>query len=121
MEWSRTREEGNPTRSIEINDMIKLVKKKEVRKQGAASKTRQPMKEAEFQLLIEVLKENNNSYIWKFGIPALVNFQFHKIARIDDTTQFVLENLRMHDNFPNVLKARLTWSKNVQEERDAPW
>jgi hypothetical protein len=27
----------------------------------------------------------------------------------------------MHDNFPNVLKARLTWSKNVQEERDAPW
>jgi hypothetical protein len=48
MEWSRTREEGNPTRSIEINDLIKQVKKKEVRKQGAASKTRQPMKEAEF-------------------------------------------------------------------------
>jgi hypothetical protein len=43
------------------------------------------------------------------------------IAKIDDTTQFVLENLRMHDNFPNVLKARLTWSKNVQEEQDAPW
>jgi hypothetical protein len=43
------------------------------------------------------------------------------IAKIDDTMQFVLENLRMHDNFPNVLKARLTWSKNVQEEQDTPW
>jgi hypothetical protein len=121
MEWSRTREEGNPTRSIEINDLIKRVKKKEVRKQGAVSKTRRPMKEAEFRLLIQVLKDNDKSYLWKFGIPALVNFQFHMIARIDDTTQFVLENLRMHDNFPNVLKARLTWSKNVQDERDAPW
>jgi hypothetical protein len=47
------------------------VKKKEVRKQGAASKTRRPMKEAEFRLLIEVLKESDKSYLWKFGIPAL--------------------------------------------------
>jgi hypothetical protein len=70
IEWSRTQEEGNPTRSIEINDLIKRVKKKEVRQQGAASKTRRPMKEAKFRLLIEVLKGNNNSYLWKFGIPA---------------------------------------------------
>ena len=27
----------------------------------------------------------------------------------------------MHDNFENALKTRLNWSKNVQDERDAPW
>jgi hypothetical protein len=39
MDWSSGRNEGNPTRSIEINNLIKRVKKKEVRKQGVASQT----------------------------------------------------------------------------------
>lgn len=38
--WYSGRNEGNPTRSIEINNLIKRVKKKEVRKQGAASQSR---------------------------------------------------------------------------------
>jgi hypothetical protein len=61
--------------------------------------------------LIQILMENNNRYLWNFGIPASVIFQFGMIVRIDDTTQFVLENLQMHDNFPNMLKARQNWSK----------
>ena len=32
-----------------------------------------------------------------------------------------MENLRVHDSFCNALKTRLNWSKNVSEERDAPW
>ena len=40
MEWSSGRNEGNPTRSIEVNNLIKRVKKKEVRrKQGVVSQT----------------------------------------------------------------------------------
>jgi hypothetical protein len=54
-------------------------------------------------------------------MPALINFQFHLIARIDDTTQVILDHIRIHDNFENALKTRLNWSKNVQDERDAPW
>jgi hypothetical protein len=33
---SSTSQEGNPTKSIVVNDLIKRVKKKEVRKQGVA-------------------------------------------------------------------------------------
>jgi hypothetical protein len=33
----------------------------------------------------------------------------------------VLEHIRVHDTFPNALKTRLNWSKNVEDERDAPW
>jgi hypothetical protein len=55
-----------------------------------------------------------------YVISSMVNFQFHLIARVDDTTQLVLEHIRVHDNFPNCLKTRLNWSKNVNDERDAP-
>jgi hypothetical protein len=34
--WSTTNNEGNPTKSIDVNDLIRHVKKKEVRKQGVA-------------------------------------------------------------------------------------
>ena len=43
------------------------------------------------------------------------------IARIDDTTQVIMDHIRVHDSFENALKTRLNWSKNVQDERDAPW
>jgi hypothetical protein len=38
---------GNPTKSVEVNDFIKRVKKLEARKQGAESQTCQPMLETE--------------------------------------------------------------------------
>ena len=86
------------------------------------------MLETEFRRLHEIFKtsaqrDHNSSTarIWKYGMPALINFQFHLIARIDDTTQIILEHIRVHDSFANALKTRLNWSKNVRDERDAPW
>ena len=127
--WSTTRNEGNPTRSNEINDLLKRVKRKEVRKQGVSPQCRRAITDREFRLLLTVLQAENseiavatNPIVLRFGLPALLNFQFHLIARIDDTTQVLLSNLRAHDFFgTNVLKTRLNWSKNVAEERDAPW
>ena len=43
------------------------------------------------------------------------------IGRIDDTTQVLVDHLRVHDSFPNYLKTKLNWSKNVGDERDEPW
>jgi len=122
MVWVSGRNEGNPTRSIEVNNLIKRVKKKEVRKQGAASQCRRAITEDEFRTMQKILRNHDRtSMIWRFGLYALTNFQFHLLARIDDTTQVLLENLRVHDSFCNALKTRLNWSKNVSEERDAPW
>ena len=122
--WRTGSNDGNPTKSAEVNDFVKYLKKLEARKQGAASQTRRPMIASEFRRLHEVFKTfggPHSSGIWKYGMPALINFQFHMIARIDDTTQVTLEHIRVHDNFENTLKTRLNWSKNVQDECDAPW
>lgn len=122
--WRSGSNDGNPTKCAEVNDFIKYIKKLEARKQGAESQTRRPMQEKEFKRLHEVFKSyggSHSSSIWKFGMPALINFQFHMIARIDDTTQVVLDHICVHDNFENALKTKLNWSKNVQDERDAPW
>jgi len=66
--------------------------------------------------------EGAHDVFWKrYGISAMTNFQFHLIARVDNSTQLVLEHNRVHDKFPSALKTRLNWSKNVDDKRDAPW
>ena len=99
--WNSTSREGNPTKSIEVNDLIKRVKKKEVRKQGVAPQSRRSMTEREFRLLHSILQKysGDNDIIWRFGVPALVNYQFHLIARIDNATQILLDPVQVHSQF----------------------
>ena len=120
MAWNQLNNVGNPTRSCELNDLIKFAKKKEARQQGAVLHARRSIKDAEYACVLELLKEKDN-ILCKYGIPAMMNFQFHLIARIDCTTQVSLANLKEHDQFDFCLKTKLNWSKNVLEERDAPW
>ena len=56
MSWNILTNVGNPTKSIEINDLIKAVKKKEVRKQGRASTVRRPLQHDEFQSMLGYLR-----------------------------------------------------------------
>jgi hypothetical protein len=116
-----------------VIDLLKAVKKKEVRKQGAKSMTQRPMVGKEFQNMLKILREvggngerttthvggngeRTTTHVssWKrYGISAMVNFQFHLIARIDDSTQEIIEHICVHDTFAHALKARL----NLVEER----
>jgi hypothetical protein len=121
MVGSTGRNEGNPTHSIEINNLIKRVKKKEVRKQGVASQTQRAITELEYRTLHTIFCDVSNSMLWRYGMSAMINFQFHVIGRIDDTTPVLDDHLRVHNSFPNCLKTKLNWSKNVEDERDAPW
>jgi hypothetical protein len=119
MAWNALSGVGNPTRSLVVNQLIKKVKKKEVRKQGAATKTKRAMTFDEFKSMVDVLV-GKVDIIRRYGIPCFVKFQFHLIARIDDTTQFLMENLTENPDFDFTLRSKLRWSKNVNEERDAP-
>lgn len=117
--WNPTMSCGNPTRSVQVNELIKKVKKKEVRRQGAPSQARREMEEAEFLQTNELL--NGEQGVKKrFMLPAAAKFQFQMVARVDDVAHFKEEDLKPHPQFDFVLHARMGWSKNVLEERDAP-
>ena len=119
MPWNATSGQGNPTRSIEVNTLIKKVKKKEVRKQGVASKAQRAVTHVEFRRIHSILRENND-VLCRYSIPSLLTFQFNMIGRIDDCTQFQMENLTSNEDFDFTLRSKLNWSKNIHEERNAP-
>jgi hypothetical protein len=98
------------------------------------SQARRPILGQEFVALHELLKQHDgtrrnrnqgDNVHWKrHGKLAMVNFQFHLIACVDDSynSTHTLEHIHVHNNFPNCLnKTRLNWSKNVNEKTDAPW
>jgi len=74
MVWNEARLEGNPTRCMMVNELLKAVKRKEARKQGAKSKTRRPMKASEFVILHDILKAKVGNDIWRYGMTAFVQF-----------------------------------------------
>ena len=121
--WDELNGRGNPTRSAGLNDMIRRVIRFEARGQGVPSQARRPLKQAEFRsVLAECQKHEDSDPIARYGIPALLTFQFHMIGRVDDCCKWRKENIDSHDLHPEkCAKARLSWSKNVTDERDAPW
>lgn len=117
--WNPTLAAGNPTRSVEVNELIKAVKKREVRKQGAPSQARRELEPEEF-LQTNSMLNAEEGVKRRFMLPAASKFQFHMVARVDDVAHFKEEDLKPNRQFDFALLARMGWSKNVLEERDAP-
>ena len=95
--------DGNPTKSLEVNGLIKRVKKKEVRRQGADSMARRALIEKETRMLQRGFKTQSPptrplDMLWKFGMSAHSKCQFHLLARNDDTIQVTFDNICVHDN-----------------------
>ena len=87
MPWNARSLEGNPTKSVEVNNLIKRVKKNEVRKEGKPSSARRAMKMEEFLALIKRLRLRRDLTA-RYTIAAYYIFQFHMIARLDDVMNF---------------------------------
>ena len=95
----------------------------EVRKLGVSSKVHHLLIHNEVVDIQSMLKRHkgtadghSTSPVWNYGCVASLNFQFHLIARIDDTMNVKMENLRQSSNFSYLLQTRLNFSNNVREE-----
>ena len=119
--WNEISEVGNATKSVLVNEIIDRVKKAEARKLGAPSKARRSATLDEHRKTLELVRNQGKDLAWKYGLPAQINYQFHMVARLDETMNALEENVMPHPLFDFALKTRLSWSKNVREERDAPW
>ena len=110
---------GNPTKSQAVNDMIKEVKKFEVRGQGAPSNAKQPLRQNEFCKTLELFRRQGDwNHTQKY--PAMALWQYHLIGRVDDVSNFKIDDPRGHGEYDFALKTRVRWSKNVLEERQCP-
>jgi hypothetical protein len=78
------------------------------------------MTHPKFKRTQNILMVVEDDVIHRYGIPSLFKFQYNLIARIDGSTQFLMENLTSNPDFDFTLRSKLNWSKNVNEERDVP-
>ena len=121
--WNVEHQCGNPTRCTAVNDIIKkVVKKAQVRKEGKPSNAKRDLKRAEFRktlCLMEGHRSGDMAHKVKHG--CMMKFQFHVVARNDDICNVETADLRAHDVFKDfALQTKVSWSKNVMEERDCP-
>ena len=86
LQWIEISNVGNPTKSAEFNDFVKSFIKKEARKEGAEQKKWSLPNSEEYCSIIHILNSSKDT-VEKYGIPTLMIYQFHPIARIGDTTQ----------------------------------
>ena len=82
--WNTLTKAGNPTKSKEINSLIKAVKRKEVRDLGAPSKADRALTLDEHEQalrLMDTYEDERKRYLY----AAIAKFQHHLIGRMDDS------------------------------------
>ena len=71
--------QGDPTKSVAVNNLIKKVKKYEVQKLGVSSQARRPLEIEELGFIISLLQKDPDP-VKRYGFVALVIMQFHFLA-----------------------------------------
>ena len=119
--WNVETATGNPTMSVAVNDLIKRIKRQEVRKRGKKSNAKRDLKRPEFRKTLRLLESHTNCFNRRFRSPSMAKLQFHIIARADDISHLETNDLREHDKFKTfAAQVKVSWSKNVLEDRDCP-
>ena len=84
MKWDLQNNSGNPTKLVIVNDLIKRIKKEEVRREGKASAARRPMELTEFAEVIKRCRMMPHDHTAHHTGAAYFLFQFRMMARLDD-------------------------------------
>jgi hypothetical protein len=93
----------------------------ECRKQGRPLCAKRDMKREEYLMPMQIIEARLGNYELQGKVPKMMKFQFHIIARTDDITNLETGDLRSHNKFGVfALQTKVSWSKNVMEERFCP-
>jgi hypothetical protein len=119
--WDVPSASGNPTKSVPVNDVVNTVCKMERRKQGRPSCAKWDMKREEDPMKMWILETKLGNYELQGKVPTMMKLQFHIIARTDDITNLETGDLRSYNKYGAfALQTKVSWSKNVMEERSCP-
>ena len=109
MAWDEIAGMGNPTRSKLVNNLVKKVKRHEVRHEGVRSRARRPIEWQEYiklqeKLCIAVATSNHSTEKKKYLMArSLFCMQWHMISRVDDMCHLSFENITNNPSFPFAL------------------
>ena len=117
--WNAVSLSGNPTRSPEVNNLIKRIRRHEVHGAGVSSQAWHALTLPEFHSLVG-MAPNSETFNLQVCIPCIMKFQVHLIARVDDAAHVLMSELWAHGLFDYALRVHLRWMKNCLEESDAP-
>ena len=111
---------GNPTKSVEVNNLLNAIKKKETRGVGKKSSADRALTKPEFEQVVELMDSNHGTVINRKRYLCMMKFQFHLIGHNDDTAHVYKNTIKRSPQFPDFLTVKMRWSKNVLEEQDCP-
>ena len=121
MVWDEIRNEGNPTKSQAVNDLIKKIERHEVRGTGVATAARRPIEWEEYiMLLIAARHVFSHREEVMYMILAVMTLQWHFIGRIDDIMCLITTTVQRNLRNPFCLQLKMRKSKNIRSERDMP-
>lgn len=89
--------QGNPTKSDVVNKLIVFVRRCEVHKQGAPSKAKRALTQAEFRKEMELLRKHKDNFDHQVTFRSLGLYQYHLIGRVDDAANFEIKDPKRHD------------------------
>jgi hypothetical protein len=119
--WDNVRKEGNPTRSTQVNSLIKRVMKFEVRRLGVESQARRPIEYNEFINVLTIARINTQyKELERYKLGSVLVLQWHLIGRVDDMMKLQFADLSFNPGHPFCLICQMRWSKNIMEERQSP-
>lgn len=121
--WVVEHGSGNPTRNKIVNKVIKDVRQAEVRRLGRASNAKRDLTRPEFRMTLRILEDAHGlvNFDKTAKYPCMLKKQFHIIGRTDDIANIETNDLRSHPLFSDfALSMKVSWSKNVMDERECP-
>ena len=119
--WSVCNQEGNPTRSNKVKELMKKVEEAEAKEVGAPSQARGPFVCEEYKNIIQTFKSNEDTEEALFT-SSIFCTQYNMGARIDDVSKQKSEHLKEpssveHQNY--CIRTKLPWSKKVTTKKQA--
>ena len=91
-QWNDARQEGNPTRSVQMSRLTKAMRRFQTQRRGVESSVRRPLTTSEFEQVMEAYWRADNKELGLCG-AALTSFQLSMIGRLDDCSKFRLPEL----------------------------
>ena len=103
-----------------MNELIKRVKKHEVRSQAKVLSARRAMESLEFLKNVKICRKIPENNVGRYTGATYFLSWFHMIAMLDDVKRINCKDLTANMEYPYTLKSKMRWSKNILGERESP-